>query len=331
MRPHFSVVIPVHDGADVIGRAVASVLAQTFADLEVIVVDEGSADESVDAVRAVSDGRVRIMRRDHESLDAARRAGIRAARGRWVALLDAHDEAMPGWLARIGRLHSATGARLISCGGEQHHAHGSVTPVAPTHVEGLGGTQLSSRPGAFAARRQDLLVVLDGHRGAAPTMEMLVTELAEVLLVDGCEIVATPEMLVRWYEPRDSDEPEPSTEPELRLTWALQSLDALAQTPIPDPDQIVRAATIGGIAAVCLGDMAEARRMFRLARQIEPCARTIARCIVAACPPLARRVWLHGPDDHDSADHSLSDDPAHHDEPETRSPLAVSRSVGGAA
>ncbi|MFN7151961.1 MAG: glycosyltransferase family 2 protein, partial [Microthrixaceae bacterium] len=96
--------IPVRDQADVIGRAVASVLAQTFAGLEVVVVDDGSSDGSVAAARAVSDGRVRIVRHDPHGVDTARAVGVRRAHGRWVALLDADDEAAPGWLARMGRL-----------------------------------------------------------------------------------------------------------------------------------------------------------------------------------------------------------------------------------
>ena len=76
VRPRFSVVIPVRDRADVVGRAVASVLAQTFADVEVVVVDDGSTDDSVAAARAVSDGRVRIVAQDAAGPAAARRSGV---------------------------------------------------------------------------------------------------------------------------------------------------------------------------------------------------------------------------------------------------------------
>ena len=79
MRPRFSVVIPVRDRADVVGRAVASVLAQTFAGLEVVVVDDGSTDDSVAAARAVADGRVRIVRQEAAGLESARRSGASGA------------------------------------------------------------------------------------------------------------------------------------------------------------------------------------------------------------------------------------------------------------
>ena len=167
VRPRFSVVIPVRDRADVVGRAVASVLAQTFADVEVVVVDDGSTDDSVAAARAVSDGRVRIVAQNAVGPAAARRSGIERAHGRWVALLDPDDEVAPGWLARLGRLADATGAVLVSCGGEQLHDDGSATTIGPTPLRAAGTPDRGStptsacfRPGAFAVRRD--LMLADG-------------------------------------------------------------------------------------------------------------------------------------------------------------------------
>ncbi len=171
VHPRFSVVIPVRDRADVVGRAVASVLAQTFAALEVVVVDDASTDHSVAAVRAVSDGRVRIVDGPAAGVEVARWSGVAAARGPWIAFVDPDDEVAPGWLARLGRLADATGAVLVSCGGEQVHADGSTTLVGP-----------SARPGGFAVQRDVLLGFADWLPEAA-----------------------TPEPLVRWNDPVPSD------------------------------------------------------------------------------------------------------------------------------
>ena len=124
MRPRFSVVIPVRDRADVVGRAVASVLAQTFAAVEVVVVDDGSTDDSVAAARAVADGRVRVVRQDAAGVEAARRSGVERSHGRWILVLDPDDEVSPGWLARISRLVYSTGAVLGGCGGGQTQGGG---------------------------------------------------------------------------------------------------------------------------------------------------------------------------------------------------------------
>jgi hypothetical protein len=279
------VVIPVRNRADVVGRAVASVLAQTFAGVEVVVVDDGSTDDSVAAARAVSDGRVRIVRQEAAGVDAARRSGVERSHGRWVAFLDPDDEVAPGWLARIGRLVDATGAVLVSCGGEQVHADGSATVVGPAPIgDPSDGVLACFRPGAFVVRRE-LLRLVDDHESLTALGQRLVAE----VLSEGAAMVATPEPLVRWNEP--PAEASPCGEV-LRLRWALQSLDALARTPIPDAALMVHSATIGGIAAVRLGEHREARRLFALARGIAPDqARTWARWAVSCVTPLAQRVW----------------------------------------
>lgn len=299
MRPRFSVVIPIHDRADVVGRAIASVLTQTLASVEVVVVDSGLGDASDALASTIGDRRVRVVHHDvdeAECIDAARYCGFRAARGTWVTTLDPDDEVNPGWLARLGRLLDANQASLVSCGGEQHHDGCSVSTIVPTEVAGLGqDVCVSMRPGGFAARRRDLLVVLDGHDDrAAPALADLCTELVEVLVVEGARVVATPEPLVRWNEPHPEDSLDEVSEPLLRWNWAVQVLDALARTPIPDEHLLVRAATVGGIAAVELGEKYEARRLFRLAWQAERSARTCARYAVAAVMPLAQMVWVAG-------------------------------------
>ncbi len=311
VRPRFSVVIPVRDRADVVGRAVASVLAQTFADVEVVVVDDGSTDDSVAAARAVSDGRVRIVAQNAAGPAAARRSGVERAHGRWIALLDPDDEVAPGWLARLGRLVDATDAVLVSCGGEQLHDDGSSTTIGPAPLRAGRTTDPRNapvlacfRPGAFAVRRDLLLAdgvmhlaTFDGADDPDPDPDpghgdsLVAVGSRLVAHIDrlGLQIAATPEPLVRWNAPPAEATPEGE---QLRLRWALQSLDASSRTPIPDAELLVRSATVGAIAAVRLGDHHEARRLFRLARKVTPeSPRLWARWLVSCVPPLASRVW----------------------------------------
>ena len=98
--PHVSVVIPLYQTERYIGEAIASVLAQTFADFELIVIDDGSRDQGPHIARAVADPRVRVVTQANRGLAGARNSGIRAARGDLVALLDADDRFAPAKLAR---------------------------------------------------------------------------------------------------------------------------------------------------------------------------------------------------------------------------------------
>ena len=95
-----SVVIPVYNREAYIGEAIESVRAQTFADFELIVVDDGSTDRSVDVVRACRDPRLRLISNaTNRGLPRARNRGIDAARGVYLAFLDSDDRAAPTRLA----------------------------------------------------------------------------------------------------------------------------------------------------------------------------------------------------------------------------------------
>lgn len=88
-----SVIIPVYNAADLLPRAVGSVLMQDFSDMEVILVDDGSTDDSafVCDELAQSDMRVRVIRKSNGGVSSARNAGLDVAKGEYVMFLDADD------------------------------------------------------------------------------------------------------------------------------------------------------------------------------------------------------------------------------------------------
>jgi glycosyltransferase involved in cell wall biosynthesis len=98
--PVVSVIVPTFERAGLIRASVESVLAETGVDFEVIVVDDGSTDDTLERLAAVADPRLRVVRAAHGGVAAARNAGVAAARGRYVAFHDSDDEALPGRLAR---------------------------------------------------------------------------------------------------------------------------------------------------------------------------------------------------------------------------------------
>ncbi|MDR7544226.1 MAG: glycosyltransferase family 2 protein [Armatimonadota bacterium] len=91
--PLASVVMPVHNAVATVEAAVRSLLRQTYADLEIIVVDDGSTDDSAGVVERVGGQGVRVIRALHRGVVAARNTGCRLARGRYLACLDADDVA----------------------------------------------------------------------------------------------------------------------------------------------------------------------------------------------------------------------------------------------
>jgi glycosyltransferase involved in cell wall biosynthesis len=89
-----SVIIPNHNYARYIGEAVDGVLAQTYADIEIIVVDDGSTDNSEEILSAYGD-RINVIFQQNQGVSAARNNGVRSSRGQYLAFLDADDSWMP--------------------------------------------------------------------------------------------------------------------------------------------------------------------------------------------------------------------------------------------
>lgn len=99
MKPsQISVVIPTYNRADHIAKAVESALQQDIPDLEVIVADDGSTDQTAQAVQGITDPRVRYIRKHNGGCSSARNFGVANSQREYVAFLDSDDAWNPGWL-----------------------------------------------------------------------------------------------------------------------------------------------------------------------------------------------------------------------------------------
>jgi glycosyltransferase involved in cell wall biosynthesis len=95
--PEVSIILPTYNRADTLGRAIDSVLAQSFQDWELIVVDDGSTDGTVDLFVGM-DPRVHLVRQANAGVGAARNTGLAASRGRFLTFLDSDDAWLPHFL-----------------------------------------------------------------------------------------------------------------------------------------------------------------------------------------------------------------------------------------
>ena len=89
--PLFSIIIPTYNRAHLIGKAIKSVKAQSFNDWELIIVDDGSKDETREVVKAYQEERITYFFQQNKELNGARNAGIRLARGSYLCFLDDDD------------------------------------------------------------------------------------------------------------------------------------------------------------------------------------------------------------------------------------------------
>jgi glycosyltransferase involved in cell wall biosynthesis len=130
-----SVILPTFNRAHTLRRAIESVLAQSHAELELIVVDDASTDNTAGLVEAIRDARVRYLPQGvNRGPAAARNTGIRAARHALIAFQDSDDRWLPGKLAaQLEQLAAAPpGVALVSCGLQRilPHAIYSFPPAA---------------------------------------------------------------------------------------------------------------------------------------------------------------------------------------------------------
>ena len=94
-----SIILPTYNRASFIGAALDSVFAQTYGHWELVVVDDGSTDGTVDVLKRYDDSRIRYFHQDNQGVSAARNAGIGRCGGEMIALLDSDDEWLPTKLA----------------------------------------------------------------------------------------------------------------------------------------------------------------------------------------------------------------------------------------
>jgi glycosyltransferase involved in cell wall biosynthesis len=95
MNPRISILMPVWNGEKFLTAAIDSLLAQTFADFELLVIDDGSTDRTPEILRGYADARLRVLRLDHSGIVVALNHGLAEARAEWIARLDADDISEP--------------------------------------------------------------------------------------------------------------------------------------------------------------------------------------------------------------------------------------------
>lgn len=93
-----SVVIPLYNKEPIIERSLKSVLTQDFDDFEVVIVNDGSTDRSVEIVRGIDDSRITLIDQENGGPSKARNTGVKHAKGEWIVFLDADDELLPNTL-----------------------------------------------------------------------------------------------------------------------------------------------------------------------------------------------------------------------------------------
>lgn len=196
--PTVSVIIPTFNRAALVTRAIASVLAQTMSPDEVIVVDDGSTDDTRD-VLAQFGNRIRYVFQENQGVAVARNRGIEAAAGRYTAFLDSDDEWLPHKLERqVAHLNAHPEIDFVTCR--------DTTDTGKVPVEAFCDPRrpfrkflirpFFSNPSRYLVRREcfENFGVFDPRFPPAEDMEMWLR-----LLKAGCRFDILPEPLMIYH------------------------------------------------------------------------------------------------------------------------------------
>lgn len=171
--------MPVYNVESCVAEAMRSVLGGSYADLELVVVDDHSTDGTLDAVRSVSDGRVRILRNvENMGAGLSRRRGIAASAGDYVMTVDGDDWVAPDFIGELMHTAALTGADIVSggmtlptndCGGYKAVCYGSKEVSGAAQVTEVFGGDVVFLNNKVVNRRLYGLVPYSGLRYAEDT------------------------------------------------------------------------------------------------------------------------------------------------------------------
>ena len=206
MSTRVSVLMPVYNGGSYLAAAIESVKAQTFKDHELIIVDDGSTDESAATIAAFAagDSRIRAYRKDNSGISETLNRGLAEARGDWIARLDADDVMLPRRLERQVAFVSADSEivaagsyyDIIDSGGERC---ATLRPL-PRNRDELQRLLDAREPLTFThptmIYRRNIAVALGGYRSNYEPCED--TELFARMLATSGVILIQPEVLTLY-------------------------------------------------------------------------------------------------------------------------------------
>ena len=254
--------------------------------VEIVVVDDGSTDETSASVEALSADGVVTARRANGGPAAARNTGAAMASGRWLVFLDSDDELLPGAIRSFQVLAAPDGVGLVSTGLLRRTAKGARLHP-PSAASGLGGARVSWNAGAFAVRR-DLFEAAGGYDEALRHGENtdLIIRVASLAIGRRLAVVAGEEATVR-YEAA----PDQARDDSARLE-SVQHLLARGRLDLMAPSARARMHAIAAVNASRCRRYGASMHHAAAAVRVDPRdPRHIARLAVAATGPLGRLWW----------------------------------------
>jgi len=298
VAPRFSVIVPTYNRADTIVDTLEALTRQTFDDFEVVVVDDGSTDDTAAAVKSLDLVGISYLWQPNGGVSAARNRGVDESRGEYVVFLDTGDVPYADWLASLDAMIRAYQCEVVSCGADFTRGGQIVRTVVPRRLgPGAGFVIAFFRAGCFAVRRERFL-----EAGGFDSV-LRFSEVSELGMRLGQELSGRTNAITHIARSCVAIELPPGEgvggratshayTDELRLETAEYILSKHADVMRRAPRLRQTYLRIAGVASARMGDYAGARRRFLQAWRAQPRdVRELWRAAATAIPGLRTRLW----------------------------------------
>jgi hypothetical protein len=292
------VIVPTFNRADTVIETLAALRRQSFEDFEIVVVDDGSTDDTAAAVKGVGIDQLTYRWQPNAGPSVARNVGAELAVGEYLVFLDTGDLPHPGWLAGFDMMIRAYGCSVVSCGADFTRGDTVVRTVRPRQLgPGAGRVIAFFRTGCFAVRRDEFGEV----GGFDPVLRF--SEVSELGMRLGQRLSRETNAVTHLTSSLVSIELPPGEGRGGRATSFAYSDQRRLETAeyILTKHQRVMTATprlrqtylrIAGVASARLGDYSRARGFFTAAWRAQPHdVRELFRVAATAIPGLRTRLW----------------------------------------
>ncbi len=156
-----SIIVPTYNRAHLISRAIDSVINQIFKEWELIIVDDGSSDNTDEIIKPyLVNEKIIYIKKENSGAAHSRNVGVEHSKFEWITFLDSDDEAKENWLMEVSQTITRTGAHLISCGCDKfNHLGELVEKKLPKKNKNLFGDvkYKMTNGGVFFLRKEDFL------------------------------------------------------------------------------------------------------------------------------------------------------------------------------
>ena len=298
----FSVVIPTYNRATILPRAIHSVLDQTYTDVEVVVVDDGSTDGTREVVAAIDDARVTYLAQPNRGVSAARNTGAGAATGEFIVFLDSDDVLLPDAVQRYSTMtadNDVVVGAVIKVSADLLRWR-TVTPDR-AGVQATAFTPLLA--GGFAIRRSRFRACggYDDDLRYSENTDLAWRLRAGLLAEHRIDVVEEPVALVFNQPERGHDQSRYDAARRIldRRSYALETEPSNARALRKFRANYL---AIAGVSAARLGRRGEALSLVAHALLIDPLAParyrallSVARGTISSRPSRARRTVAQGP------------------------------------